>query len=247
MSESIGPVPITMVNVLPTPGSLRTVRLPPIGTLEKSLVEPGDLVSRHQLLARLDDREINWELAGLEAEHSRASKERDAHLATQDIAAAQLSKFDMERLEQRQKLLAHRSDHVEIRSPIDGLVIAGDLEKSEGVPLETGQTLFEIAPLDHMLAIPEADIAYVEVGQVVGLKLEAFPNESWTGTLKRIHPRSEVRNQQHVFIGEVELSNENGNLRPGMQGTARVETSSWPLGWVVLHGPWESFLLWMGW
>jgi hypothetical protein len=228
----------------------RFVAAPFDGTLKKSSVEPGDLVSRNQLLARLDDREINWELAGLVAEHSRASKERDAYLATQDIAAAQLSKFDMERLEQRQKLLAHRTDHLEIRSPVDGLVIAGDLEKSEGVPLETGQTLFEIAPLDQMLvevAIPEADIAYVEVGQIVALKLEAFPNESWTGTLKRIHPRSEVRDQQHVFIGEVELRNENGNLRPGMQGTARVETSSWPLGWVVLHGPWESFLLWMGW
>ena len=228
----------------------RFVAAPFDGTLEKSSVEPGDLVSRNQLLARLDDREINWELAGLEAEYSRASKERDAHMATQDIAAAQLSKFDMQRVAQRQKLLTHRSEHLEIRSPVAGLVIAGDLEKSEGVPLETGQTLFEIAPLDHMLvevAIPEADIAYVEKGQIVTLKLEAFPNQTWTGTLKRIHPRSEVRNQQHVFIGEVELRNENGNLRPGMQGTARVETSTWPLGWVVLHGPWESFLLWMGW
>lgn len=228
----------------------RFVAAPFDGTLEKTLVEPGDIVRKLQPLARLDGREIQWELAGIEAEFARASKEHDTHLATRDIAAAQLAKFDMDRLQHRQRLLDSRADHLEVRSPIAGLVIAGDLEKSEGVPLETGQTLFEIAPLDQMVvevAIPEADIAYVEPGQIVDVKLNAFPGETWTGTLRRVHPRSELRDQRPVFIGEVELSNRTGDLRPGMQGTARVETTSRPLGWVMLHGPWESFLLWMGW
>lgn len=228
----------------------RFVAAPFDGTLQKSLVEPGDIVRRNQSLARLDGREIKWELAGIEAEYGRASKEHDSHLATRDIAAAQLAQFDMDRLQQRQQLLSSRAENLDVRSPISGLVIAGDLEKSEGVPLETGQTLFEIAPLDQMLvevSIPEADIAYVESGQIVSIKLDAFPGETWTGTLLRIHPRSEVRDQKPVFVAEVELRNEDNSLRPGMRGTARVETSSRPLGWVMLHGPWESFLLWMGW
>ncbi len=232
------------------PVSRRFVAAPFDGTLQDSLVEPGDVVSQGQLLARLDGREIEWDLAGIEAEHSRAARERDAHLASQNISAAQLSKFDMDRLDQQRKLLQHRMSHLQISSPAAGLVISGDLRKSEGAPLQTGQTMFEIAPLDRMLvevAIPERDVAHVKTGQLVSIRLDAWPNRTWTGTLLRIHPRTEVRHDETVFIGEVELDNPDDVLRPGMQGTSRVETGWSMLGWVVLHRPWESFLLWMGW
>ena len=198
----------------------------------------------------MDDREINWELAGIEAEREQASLERNTNLAKQDIGAAEISRYDVERLELRRKLLSHRSDHLDIRSPIDGLVIAGDLQRSEGVPLHTGDSLFEIAPLDRMVievAIPEPDIRHVHVGQDVELTLEAFPGEHWTGSLARVHPRSEIREQEHVFIGEVELENVGHRLRPGMKGWSNVTTDRHSLGWILLHRPFEALVLRMGW
>jgi hypothetical protein len=142
------------------PMTRRFIAAPFDGTLDKTFVEPGDVVEANQLLARMDDREIVLELAGADAEHHRASKERDTHLAKQDIADAQLARYEMERLQLRQRLLTRRSENLEIRSPIAGLVIDGDLKRSEGIPLATGDTLFEIAPIDRMVvevAIPETD------------------------------------------------------------------------------------------
>ncbi len=228
----------------------RFVAAPFEGTLETSLVEPGENVVAGQLLARMDPREINWEMAGVDAEQQRAAKERDTNLVKQDIGAAEISKYDIERLKTRRKLLTHRSENLEIRSPIDGLVITGDLKKSEGVPMKTGDRLFEIAPLDQMLvevAIPEPDIRHIVVGQEVSVVLDAFPGETLTGTLRRIHPRSEVRDESNVFIAEVELSNLQGRLRPGMKGSADITAGRRMLGWILFHRPIEAALLRLGW
>ena len=156
----------------------------------------------------------------------------------------------MERLKLRQRLLTHRSENLEIRSPIAGLVIDGDLKRSEGIPLATGDTMFEIAPIDQMvveIAIPETDIAHVEVGQEVSVSLEGIRDRSLTGELIRIHPRSEMKDDEHVFIGEVEFDNPDGQLLPGMHGNASIASGFQPMGWVVFHRPCEAFLFWMGW
>ncbi|MFM9964544.1 MAG: efflux RND transporter periplasmic adaptor subunit [Planctomycetaceae bacterium] len=228
----------------------RFVAAPFEGTLEKSLVEPGETVVAGQLLARMDPREINWELAGVDAEQQRAAKERDTNLAKQDIGAAEISRYDIERLKTRRSLLTHRSEHLEIRSPINGLVITGDLKKSEGVPMKTGDRMFEIAPLDQMLvevAIPEPEIRHIALDQEVSVVLDAFPGETLTGTLRRIHPRSEVRDESNVFIAEVELPNPQGRLRPGMKGSADINAGRRMLGWILFHRPIEAALLRLGW
>lgn len=220
------------------------------GSLEECFVEPGQEVKAGDMLARMDDREITWEMAGIDAERQQASTERDSHLVKQDIAAAEMSRYDLDRLALRQRLLKHRSEVLEIRSPIDGVVVSGDLKKSEGRPLASGDQLFEIAPLDRILVevnIAESEVRHVAVGQPVEVWLNAFPGDSWEGQLLRIHPRSEIREQEHVFVAEVELQNDDRLFRPGMRGTARISAGLEPAGWILLHRPWEAFLMKTGW
>ena len=57
---------------------------------------------------------------------------------------------------------------------------------------------------------------------------------------ERIHPRSEVVDDESVFIAELKLDNPDGSLRPGMNGQARVESERRSLGWVLFHKPWMS-------
>ncbi|NUQ66647.1 MAG: biotin/lipoyl-binding protein, partial [Pirellulales bacterium] len=56
----------------------RFIAAPFAARLEAVMAEPGDLVSKGQVLAKLDGREIRWELAGLTADLDRAAKARDA-------------------------------------------------------------------------------------------------------------------------------------------------------------------------
>lgn len=220
----------------------RFVAAPFEGTLEKSLVKPGDVVRQGDVLARMDGREIRWERASVEADRDQAIKRRDAAQATHKYAEAQIAKLEMERLDLQLQLLDHRAQNLEIRSPVDGVVASGDLDRAEGAPLTIGQSLFEIAPLEKMIvevAVEDDEISNVKVGQAVEVRLDAFPSETYEAVVSKVHPRSEIRDEQNVFIAEVKLDNAAGILQPGMKGRAKVVTPDRPLGWIIFHKPWE--------
>jgi multidrug efflux pump subunit AcrA (membrane-fusion protein) len=232
------------------PATRRYVAAPFAGVFEKSLVEPGDLVTSGQVLARMDGKEIRWELASLAAERERVAKSHDVNLAAGKVAAAQIDRLEVDRLEQKRQLLEHRSAHLEIKSPIEGIVLSGDLKRSEGVPLTVGQRLFEIAPLERVVVeviVPDEEVSLVAAEQEAAIRLDAFGDRAWQGRLQRLHPRSEVRDGQNVFIAEVLLANEGSFLRPGMEGRAKIVTGPQRLGWILFHEPYYRLVGWLGW
>ena len=95
------------------------------------------------------------------------------------------------------------------------------------------------------VAIPEDDITWVAAGQPVRVRLDAYGTESWDGTLRSVHPAAEMREKEHVFVGEVELQNPRLRLRPGMRGRAKVRTGSHPLLWNLFHKPVNKFIAWL--
>ncbi len=232
------------------PVERRYVAAPFAGPLEECLVEPGDVVQKDQLLARMDGREIRWELAEVHASLNKAIKERNTQVSSREFGSAAITGHEIQRLEQRSELLAFRDASLEIRSPVDGMVVSGDHREAEGVPLETGQTLFEIAPLDAMvveICIPEGDIRHVAEGMHVTIQLDAVPDDTLDATIRCVHPRAELRDGQNVFVAEADILNADGVLRPGMRGHARILTERHTLGWNLFHKPVAYLLGWLGW
>jgi hypothetical protein len=226
------------------PVTRRVVAAPFEAILERALVEPGDVVSADQQLAQLDGREIRWELAGLLAEYDRAETERRVALARRDPAATRQAELTLDRLDLKIQLFRHRAANLEIRSPIRGVVLTGDLEKAQGMPVSKGQLLFEIGPLDQMvveIAVPDDDVPYVQPGSQIQLRLDSDPTTAYASTVVRVHPQAEVIDGQNVFIAEAVLDNPAGLLRPGMRGTAKVTGPRRPLIWNLLHKPWQYF------
>ncbi|MCA9154086.1 MAG: efflux RND transporter periplasmic adaptor subunit [Planctomycetales bacterium] len=210
-------------------------------------VEPGDEVRQGDLLAELDGRTIRLEMATLAAERAQAVKQRDAKYAEQDVAGMQLAALEIERLDVKLRLLERQVAQLAVRSPIDGVVIAGDLQRAEGVPLQLGQTLFEIAPLDQVaieVAVSDDDVMHARVGQPVDIFLDALSGDRRHGRIERIHPRSEVRDGQNVFVAEVTLDNPHKQLRPGMSGLARITADPHPLAWNLFHRAWQWLRTW---
>ena len=231
------------------PVKKRYVVAPFDGVFEKSLVRPGDEVKKDQKLALMDGRELRMELAGIVADYQRARKSRDVNVAAGKTAPAQINALEMQCQEQKRRLLESRITNLDIRSPEAGVVVSGDLERSEGAPVKSGQALYEIAPLDRMIVeveIRDEDIAHVEVGQKVAVKLDAYPGTVWKGTIEKIDPRSEIRDSNNVFIAEVSMDEGGDVLRPGMKGTASITTSSHALLWIIFHKAWYTGLKWLG-
>jgi hypothetical protein len=232
------------------PVTRRFIAAPFDARLERNFVEPGDLVQAGQILAQIDARDIQWELSGKQAELHRVAKESAGYIALHESGKAEMAKFEMARLQLTIEQLEERAFNLEIRSPLEGMVLIGDHSKLEGVPLEKGKTLFEIAPLDRMVIeveIPEDDVRFVLPGMSTQVRLAAFPLQRFDGTIERVHPRAELREHKNVFIAEVNCDNSNGQLRPGMRGTARVASVRRNVAWNWFHKAYAATLMWLGW
>lgn len=224
----------------------RTVAAPFESQLRQAYAKPGDVVEAGDLLAELDGREVRVKLAEAIAARSSAVKKRDNAMVSQNPSELQMAQFELERLSLEAERLQFENDNLMIRAPIPGVVVAGNLERSEGVPVSTGQKLFEIAPLTEMMVeifIPETDVRHVEVGREIDVRLNSRGAKNWESTLARIHPVSEVEGGENIFVGEAVLTNENEILRPGMRGTVRIEAGNKSIGWQLFHTLWEYLRL----
>ncbi|MDF1825943.1 MAG: efflux RND transporter periplasmic adaptor subunit [Verrucomicrobiales bacterium] len=216
----------------------RVVAAPFNATLRETKVEAGDLVESGDLLAELDGREIRFQLAEAIANKARAAKEADRALDAGKIAESQMSRLEALGFEQQQLISEERQRFLQIQSPIAGVVLQGDLERAEGAPLQTGDRLFEIAPIDEMLievALPQTEVAYVREGMPVNVQLEAFPGRVFEAVIERIPPRSELRQNRNVFVCEASIQNAEGELRPGMNGEAKVVGDRKMLIWTLIR------------
>ncbi len=243
------PVPHRVAgSVILEPTVRRFVNAPFDGILKKTFHLSGDQIKNGELLAELDGKEIEWQLSGLKAEKSRAQKQKDVSAAARDTSAVQIAQLEMERIDAQLDLLEHRLANLQIKSPLDGIIISGDLKRVEGSPLNKGHVLFEIAPLDNILiqmAISVDDISYVAPNLVLSIILDAYPNEIFEQTITKIQPRATTRDGQQVFVLEAKIDNVDGRLRPGLKGRGRVYAGNETLGWVILHKAWEHLFKWI--
>lgn len=227
----------------------RFIASPFEATLLNATVRPGDVVTAGQVLLVLDGRPLRLEREALEAEIGQVNKEHDVALATRRIAEAQQADLRRQQLTRQLDLINDRLGHLDVVSPIDGVVVSGDLEKHVGSPLQRGQTVIEVAPMEKMVIeveIPEHEIAFVEVGQDTRVKIDSVGGASVHRPLTELYPSAELRDDRNVFVGRIELDNSDGKLRPGMRGDATVYGPLRPWIWSWVRSGVERVMWWVG-
>ena len=215
------------------------------GIVKEGFVEPGDLVQQGQRLASMDGTALTYQMATVKADLAKARKLREIELKHRDIPKSMVAGLEAESLEAEQQLLEFQKAQIEVRSPVDGIILSGSLEKSVGASATQGQTLFEVGPIDQLIveiAIPADEIAHVRSDQTVRVWVDGFESSSFTGMIESIAPRSELRDARNVFVAEIRIDNQDGRLRPGMKGRVRIDCDRHPLGWNLFHKP-ANFIL----
>ena len=236
-------IPVTYrvrCNAVIEPATRRFAVAPFDGLVLMGFAEPGDLVQQGEVLAEIDGRTIRWELSGVTAERRQSLRQREIELTDRNIPKAFLAELENERLTAEESVLKFKRENLQVRSPVDGVVLSGSLERSEAASVKTGQVLFEIGqmnPIKVQLAVPAEDIAQVSVGDPVTIWIDGQEERPIESTIARIQPRSEIRDARNVFVAEIEVDNESERFRPGMKGSVRVDGRKRTLGWTLFHKP----------
>ena len=231
------------------PVQQRLIATPFEATLLESKVQPGDHVSKGDVVVLLDGRPLRLEREGIDAEVQQLSKEHNAALATGRISDSQQAALKKRQLLRRRELVSDRLDRLEVVSPIDGVVVSGDLDQIIGSPLEIGQTIAEIAPLDRMMVeieIPEEEIGFVKSEADARIRIASAGGRSIRTEIETVYPAAEIRNDKSVFIARVEVDNQDGKLRPGMRGDATAYGPLRPMAWPWIRSVVEKVLWWTG-
>ena len=144
-------------------------------------------MEKGKLIAMLDGKDIGWRLAEAVAKRDVAAKRRDQALSLDDVESMQLAQHEYEALDAESRLLSYQQKNLEILAPISGLILSGNLEQSQGVPVNTGQKLFEIASLEKLrleIAVSDEDVHWVEEGQQVTFRLESQPGHQFEAVVE---------------------------------------------------------------
>jgi HlyD family secretion protein len=117
-----------------------------------------------------------------------------------------------------------------IRSPVDGVVLTRSIEPGQTVAASLqAPVLFQIAEdlaqMQIVLAVDEADIGQVKPGQAVSFTVDAFPDRQYRGTVQQVRLSSTNTNNVITYPVVVAVRNEDGTLLPGMTTNAEIEVS----------------------
>jgi RND family efflux transporter MFP subunit len=217
----------------------RVVVAPFDGFVASAQARAGQVVQAGDVLATLDERDLQLEAARWESQQVQYSKQLHSAQAEHNLAQIQITQAQTDQAAAQRALSEAMLERTRITAPLTGVIISGDLSQRLGSAVRKGQTLFELAPLDAfriVLEADEADVAHIAAGQRGELVLTALPGQSFAFTVTLVTSVAHAREGQNTFRVEALLDEPASALRPGMEGLGRISVEERRLLWIWTRG-----------
>src|SRR5688500_14733340 len=213
-------------------------------------VDFNDTVKKGQLIARIDptlqqqsvrDAEAGFERVQAELVQAQRDYDRNKQLFEQRVltetefnaaeyrlavvkASAKSAQITVDRARQN---LAYTS----IYAPIDGIVVERNVDVGQTVAASlSAPQLFLIANnlsrMQILASVDESDIGLIKDGQEVRFSDQAYPVETFRGTVRQVRVQSVTQENVVNYTAVVEVDNASGKLLPGMTATVDFLTGA---------------------
>lgn len=243
----------TLQNSVTATGTIEAVTSVTVGTqvsgiVNKLYVDYNSQVKKGQVIAELDKTnllsELNTAKANLASAQSSlnyqaANMERYKTLYKKELVSADEYENALLTYRQAKEQVASSKENVQraqtnlgyatITSPIDGTVISKSVEEGQTVAASFNTPeLFTIAKdltnMQVVANVDEADIGNVKEGDRVTFTVDAYPDDTFEGTVKQV--RLEATTTNNVVTYEVVISAPNADLKlkPGLTANVTIYT-----------------------
>lgn len=184
-----------------------------VNRIKKINVEVGDFVSKGQILAEMD--QIQLQQAELQMKNNEIEYNRLKGL----YDAGGLSQSDLDAIELAYKVSCTSYENLlensVLRSPINGVVTARNYDAGDMYSMSAPVfTVEQIVPVKLLVGISESDYTKVQKGDSVTILADAVPGKTFYGKVNRIYPTIDPATR--TFTVEVTVDNKYKTLRPGM-------------------------------
>lgn len=237
---------ITIRNSVTATGTVEPVTEVEVGTqvsgiIDKLYADYNDVVKAGQLIAEMDKVTLQAELESSQAEYEYQLKTYTRTKTLHEKELVSDAEYDQAYYLYEKARNAYeqaKADIVKVRrnlgyatitSPIDGVVISRAVEEGQTVAagFET-PTLFTIAAdltqMQVVADVDEADIGQVADGQRVQFTVDAYPDDTFEGTVEQV--RLEATTESSVVTYEVVITayNPDLKLKPGLTANVTIFT-----------------------
>ncbi|MDO8420967.1 MAG: efflux RND transporter periplasmic adaptor subunit [Parvibaculum sp.] len=202
-----------------------------IAGLIKTLdADTGDQVKKGQVLARLDQREIDAQSARAEANAAKARRDlariepllKNGFISQQRIddarSAAAVANAELRQIEFNRSLAT-------ITAPSDGVVLSRHADRNEivaaGAPVLTVSQ--GAAGFIFKAALSDSAVAKLKVGDTAEIRLDAFKDQPVKGHVRRLSAMSDA--QTGTFGVEIMLDETPSGVESGFIGKVRIAPS----------------------
>ena len=187
---------------------------------------------------------------GLARENVMSQQQLDLAKANHDSAVAAVSAAEAQvtqavaQGQQKQAALTVAQtnlDYTTIRAPIDGTVIARNVDVGQTVAASLqAPTLFTIAQdltkMQVYASTDESDVGMIKKGQVVTFKVDAFPRDTFTGRVSQIRMNATTVQNVVTYNTVIDFDNPELKLFPGMTAYITIPVASATNGLRVPNG-----------
>lgn len=230
----------------------RTISAPMDGFIDTANVRSGDIVSNGEVLATMEDADIKLEQAKLTSQLQQLTREQREALAERELVQVRVLDSQIAQVKAQIELSQENLQRTKITVPFDGVIIEGDLSQSLGAPVERGDSLFKVAPLDGyrvILKVNERSISYIRHGQKGTLALSSMPDRKFPLLIEKITAVASVEDGSNIFRVEATLLDTPKLLRPGMEGVSKIEIGKEKVLWIWSHEllDWLKLWVWSWW
>ena len=246
--------PANIMNSITATGTIEPVTSVTVGTqvsgiVSKLYVDYNSVVKKGQVIAELDKTNLMSQLNSAKTQLATAQSQlnyqttnfnRYKTLYQKGLVAA--DDFDNAKLSytQAKEQVASAKEEVQraqtnlgyatITSPIDGIVLSKSVEEGQTVAASfSTPELFTIAQdltnMQVVANVDEADIGDVKEGERVSFTVDAYPDDTFEGTVKQV--RQEATTTNNVVTYEVVISAPNADLKlkPGLTANVTIYTA----------------------
>ncbi len=155
----------------------------------------------------------------------------DRDWASYLVAKAQVANANAQVEQAKHALLASKYDleRTTIYSPIDGTVLVRNIDPGQTVAASFQTPLLfkiakDLAKMELLASIDEADIAKVRAGQIVKFSVDAYPERSFEAQIRLVRVNSEILDGVVTYKAVMNIDNQELLLKPGMSADADIIT-----------------------
>lgn len=229
-------------------GKIQRVIVAPFdGYIASANARAGEAVAAGDVIAQLDTQELLLQQQRYAAEKNEYTRQYRKALSTRDKSQAHIFKSQVSQTDAQLRLVQKKIQRSALVSSLDGVIISGDLTRSLGAPVKTGEVLFEVAPLDEyrlIISVDEKQVADVKEGLAGELTLKALPASALPFVVHKVSPVFEEDVNGIAYRVEARLVEHHSALRPGMEGVAKIDIDQRSFTWIYLHELFDVIRLW---